>query len=69
MSWSVLLSACPQCSEPVTFGGGITIAYGLPRRGGVRVEVAALLPEADTSGLDDDGIVAIGHFGHGEPLF
>ncbi len=25
MSWSVLLSAWPMCSEPVTFGGGITM--------------------------------------------
>src|SRR5690349_2576939 len=25
MSWSVLLSACPMCSEPVTFGGGMTM--------------------------------------------
>ncbi len=25
-SCSVLLSACPQCSEPVTLGGGMTIA-------------------------------------------
>ena len=28
MSWSVLLSACPMCSEPVTLGGGITMQYG-----------------------------------------
>ena len=25
MSWSVLLRACPMWSEPVTFGGGMTI--------------------------------------------
>ena len=25
MSWSVLFSACPMWSDPVTFGGGITI--------------------------------------------
>ena len=28
MSWSVLLSACPIWSEPVTFGGGMTIEKG-----------------------------------------
>ena len=28
MSCSVLLSACPMCSEPVTFGGGITMVKG-----------------------------------------
>ena len=27
-SWRVLLSACPMCSAPVTFGGGMTIVYG-----------------------------------------
>jgi hypothetical protein len=31
MSWIVLLSACPMCSAPVTFGGGITIVYGTLR--------------------------------------
>ena len=29
-SCSVLLSACPMWSAPVTFGGGITITNGLP---------------------------------------
>ena len=28
MSWIVLLRACPMWSEPVTFGGGMTIVYG-----------------------------------------
>ncbi len=27
-SWSVLLSAWPMCSAPVTLGGGITIVNG-----------------------------------------
>ena len=27
-SWSVLLSACPMCSAPVTFGGGMTMVNG-----------------------------------------
>jgi hypothetical protein len=31
-SCSVLLSAWPMCSEPVTFGGGITMQYGVPGR-------------------------------------
>jgi hypothetical protein len=30
MSWIVLLSACPMCSTPVTFGGGIMTQY-VPR--------------------------------------
>ena len=25
MSWMVVVSACPMCSEPVTLGGGITM--------------------------------------------
>ena len=29
MSWSVVSHACPMCNLPVTFGGGITIEYGL----------------------------------------
>ena len=28
MSWSVLFSAWPMWSEPVTFGGGMTMQYG-----------------------------------------
>ena len=28
MSWMVTNSAWPMCSEPVTFGGGITIENG-----------------------------------------
>jgi hypothetical protein len=28
MSCTVLPSACPMCSEPVTFGGGMTIENG-----------------------------------------
>ena len=40
MSCSVLFRACPRCSAPVTFGGGMTMEYG--RRGvGLGVEVAA----------------------------
>ena len=27
-SWIVLFSACPMCSEPVTFGGGMTTTNG-----------------------------------------
>src|SRR5437667_6801459 len=34
MSWSVLLIACPRCSAPVTFGGGITMQYGSPGAAG-----------------------------------
>src|SRR5688572_33481301 len=30
MSWSVLFNAWPRCSAAVTFGGGMTIAYGSP---------------------------------------
>ena len=30
MSWSVEFSAWPMWSEPVTFGGGITIEKGTP---------------------------------------
>src|ERR1700704_4727177 len=32
MSCRVLLSACPMCSEPVTFGGGMTMVKGLASR-------------------------------------
>ena len=32
VSWS----ACPMCSVPVTFGGGITMQYGSPRPDGVK---------------------------------
>src|SRR5258708_37881454 len=36
MSCRVLLSACPICSEPVTFGGGITIVNGFASRRSAR---------------------------------
>jgi hypothetical protein len=29
-SWSVTNIACPMCSRPVTFGGGIAIVKGGP---------------------------------------
>ena len=36
MSWMVLLSTCPMCSMPVTFGGGMTMEYaGLARLRGL----------------------------------
>ena len=38
-----------------------------PRCGGVRVKVSALLPEAVPARLHAGGIIAIGHFGHGDP--
>jgi hypothetical protein len=28
MSWMAMVRACPMWSEPVTFGGGMTIVYG-----------------------------------------
>ena len=34
MSWSVLLSAWPMWSEPVTFGGGMTMQYGFALENG-----------------------------------
>ncbi len=36
-SWSVFVNAWPMCSDPVTFGGGMTIAKGvLPDVGSAR---------------------------------
>ena len=36
-SWSVFVNACPMCSDPVTFGGGMTIEKGgLPEVGSAR---------------------------------
>ena len=50
-SCSVLLSACPICSEPVTFGGGMTMAKGLaPRRRG-RARTRLRPPRRDRSVL------------------
>src|SRR5436305_2063345 len=37
MSWRVSLIACPRCSAPVTFGGGITMQYGVPGAAGSAV--------------------------------
>ena len=34
-SWIDSLSACPMCRMPVTFGGGMTMVYGLPPFSGV----------------------------------
>ena len=44
MSCSVLFSAWPRCSAPVTFGGGMTMQYGLAAGIRLRVEIARLLP-------------------------
>ena len=52
MSCSVLLSAWPICSEPVTFGGGMTMAIG-PRALAIRAargKGVGLLPERGRCG-------------------
>ena len=49
MSCSVLFRAWPRCRAPVTLGGGMTMRYGCAAGFGSAVEVALLLPEADTA--------------------
>ncbi len=44
MSISVCSSMCPMCSEPVTFGGGITIENTGPGRIRIRLEQLFLDP-------------------------
>src|ERR1044072_238769 len=68
MSCSVLLSACPMCSEPVTFGGGGPrgggAAGGGPhRREAEKVFVRGVVERApqvrrggDVGGRDHDGV-------------
>ena len=51
-SCRVSVKAWPMCSEPVTLGGGITMANGGLPRGGIGAEEAALLPEAVPARLD-----------------
>ena len=57
MSCSVLLSACPRCSAPVTFGGGMTIVNGL-RADRARYESSPALSKKDTSGCASRGRIA-----------
>ena len=60
MSCSVLFSACPRCSAPVTFGGGMTIVNGLRLRVRLAVEVAALVPRTRYQRLGCGVIVLLG---------
>ena len=67
MSCSVLLSACPMCSEPVTFGGGMTMRVGLRvRRDPARpaLKASRLLPTRGDARLDGGGVERLVH--HGE---
>jgi hypothetical protein len=48
MSWSVLLRAWPMCSEPVTFGGGITMVKGTASRRSGRPALKARLSSHTT---------------------
>ena len=61
MSCSVLLSACPICSEPVTFGGGMTMAKGraLVAAGLARGKRSSVLPEAVGRPLDGRGLIGL----------
>ncbi len=58
MSCSVLLSAWPMCSEPVTFGGGMTMAIGRRRPRALRppgAERACVLSQAGINAAFDLG--------------
>ena len=61
MSCSVLFRACPRCNAPVTFGGGITMQYGL--RLGIRlgVEITGLFPSVVHPALGCGEIESIGN--------
>ena len=68
-SCSVLLSACPIWSEPVTFGGGMTMRERLRARLGARpgAEGVGLLPELANLRLDARGVVGlVEHVGPGD---
>ncbi len=38
---SVCWNACPMCSVPVTFGGGIMMQYGVPSPAGANQPAAS----------------------------
>jgi hypothetical protein len=58
-SCSVLLSAWPMCSEPVTFGGGITMVNGAAslRSGAAALNAPLLLPDGGHAAFDIGGLV------------
>ena len=68
MSCSVLLSAWPICSEPVTFGGGITIVNGSASRrsGRPALNAPASSQTRGHAAFDIGGLV--GFFDHGNAI-